>query len=72
MKITAEASFDLDEKRKVWIVLSAEGLEAEDAPNVAAALAESVTEQAAEAYAHAAARHPEITTKPPLATFQED
>lgn len=72
MKFVGEASFDLDEKRKVWITLSAEGVEPDNAANVAAALAEAVTEQAAQAYAHAAANHPEITKKPPLSTFQDD
>lgn len=72
MKLTAEASFDLDERRKVWISLSGDGVEPEDAATVAPALAEAVTEQAAQAYAQAVARFPEITGKTtPTATFQD-
>jgi hypothetical protein len=71
IKLTAEASFDLDERRKVWITLSGDVEDDEQAPALAAALAEAVTENAGQAYAHAAARHPEITSKPPTATFQD-
>jgi hypothetical protein len=72
INLKGEATFDLDARRKVWIELTADGVEPEDAPAVAAALAEAVTENAAQAYAQAAARHPEITSKPPLATFDDD
>ena len=71
IKLTAEASFDLDEKRKVWITLAGEVETAEEAVAMAPALAEAVTEQAAQAYAHAAARIPEITSKPGMTGFQE-
>lgn len=73
MRFTAEASFDLDEKRKVWIRADADEVAAEDAPLVAASLAEAVTNQAAQAYAHAVATIPEITGGKPVSmqTFQE-
>lgn len=72
MKLVAEATFDLDERRKVWISLSADDVETEQAVIVAPALAEGVTEQAAQAYAQAIARFPEITGKPTAtATFQD-
>jgi hypothetical protein len=72
MRLVAEASFDLDERRKVWISLAAEDVEPDMAAVVAPAVAEAVTEQAAQAYAQAAARMPEITRKPTTATFQDD
>lgn len=74
MRITAEASFPLDDKRSVWIRAAAEDIEPEDMPTAAASVTEAVTEQAAQAYAHAVATMPEITGKPgpSLRTFQED
>lgn len=72
MRIVAEARWDLDEKRRVCIELSADGVEPENAAEVAVAVAEAVTVQAAQAYAVAKANHPEITGKPGApATFQD-
>lgn len=72
IKLTAEATFDLDERRKVWITLTGEVENAEEAIDLAPALAEAVTEKAAQAYDHAAARLPEITRKPAVpATFED-
>lgn len=72
MKISAEASFPLDDKRNVWIRADADGVDAENAHDVAAAVTEAVTTQAAQAYAHAARTMPEITRVPPTSTFQDD
>lgn len=65
MRITAEASFPLDEKRSVWIRAAAEDIDAEDLATAAAAVTEAVTEQAAQAYAHAVATMPEISGNGP-------
>lgn len=72
IKITAEASFDLDERRKVWIALTADEVPVDSAPAVAAAVVEGVTVQAAQAYAQAAARIPQITPDRMPTGFQDD
>jgi hypothetical protein len=72
VKLTAEASFDLDPNRKVWVTISGEVEDADDATILAPALAEAVVTQAVQAYAAAASRTPQISGKRPMASFQED
>jgi hypothetical protein len=56
MKISAEVAIDLDEKRRVWVELSAEG---ENVEEVAGALASAASEAAVASYTRARTNHPE-------------
>jgi hypothetical protein len=73
MKLVAEAFWDLDEKRRVCLELTADEVEPENFAEAAAALAEAAVQHAAQGYAQAMARHPEITGKRPKVPtgFQE-
>lgn len=65
MRVTAECTIDLDEKRKVWIQLDADGVETEEHVRY---LADSVAEAAFANYTKALERHPEAFRAPMPAT----
>jgi len=56
MRLTAEATIDLDERRKVWVQVGAEVGPEDDLEEAAAACAAAATSNAVEAYRQATGR----------------
>ena len=76
MRINAEVTIDLDEKRRVWSQADAEGVAVEQIEGVAGALCRAAADGAKAAYDHALDRNPALGKskdgKDPLATFGDD
>lgn len=72
MILKAEATIDIDDKRRIWIELSAKPNAQEDPSTVVCALAESLTESLLEAYHRVVPATTPGEARTQLMTFGDD